>query len=480
MNEAGAVLALEHIAKAFGGTAALTDASLALRAGTVHALLGENGAGKTTLMRIAYGMLRPDTGVVRVDGRPHRFASPADAIAAGVGMVHQHFTLLPDMTVAENVALGGEGRYDPAAAAARVQAVSADGGLALDPHAPVSALSPSVQQRVEIVKALAREARVLILDEPTAVLAPGEADDLLRRLRAFADSGRSVILITHKLREALGVADDITVLRRGATTYSASRAASTETSLIEAMLGAATRPTVVKRSERGAGAVVIRARDLVVTDERGAERVKQTSFEIAAGEIVGVAGIEGSGHRELLRALAGRRQPTRARSLQLPPTIGFVPDDRHREAIIPEMSLTENFALRNANTRRGRIRWAEMASRTRAVIERFDIRASGPEASIRTLSGGNQQRFVLARELDGPPDVVVVENPTRGLDVRASSDILARLAEARDRGVAVIMYSADLDEVLSLADRVLVLFAGMVRELPPDRELVGRAMLGAA
>jgi simple sugar transport system ATP-binding protein len=350
----------------------------------------------------------------------------------------------------------------------------------LDPHAPVSALSPSAQQRVEIVKALARDARVLILDEPTAVLAPGEADDLLRRLRAFADSGRSVILITHKLREALGVADDITVLRRGATTYSAPRAVSTEDALIEAMLGAATRPAMVKRSERGAGAVVIRAHDLVVTDERGAERVKRTSFEIAAGEIVGVAGIEGSGHRELLRALAGRRQPTRAESLRLPRTIGFVPDDRHREAIIPEMSLTENVVLRGAKARRGRIRWPEMASRTRTLIERFDIRAPGPEASMRTLSGGNQQRFVLARELDGPPDVVVVENPTRGLDVRASSDILARLVEARDRGVAVIVYSADLDEVLSLADRVLVVFAGVVRELVPDRELVGRAMLGAA
>lgn len=478
------VLSLAGITKRFASVAALTDARLDLRQGSVHALLGENGAGKTTLMRIAYGMLQPDSGVVVIDGLARKLGSPAAAIRAGIGMVHQHFTLSPAMTVAENVGLGGHGRFHARAVAARVRAAAADAGLAVDPGLRVSTLSVSAQQRVEIVKALTRNARILVLDEPTSVLAPDEADDLLRHLRAFADAGRSVILITHKLREALAVADEVTVLRRGATVLSGRQIDVTEQGLLEAMIGEHTehvpeRDSHPLRRHRGdPETVVISARDLSVADGRGIIRVRGATFDIAPGEIVGVAAVEGSGHHELLRAIAGRRRVASG-VLRLPSTVGFVPDDRQREALVPGMSLTENRALRGASRRRGRMSWREVAEATASLIVHHDIRAPGPSALAGSLSGGNQQKFVLARELEGPPDALVAENPTRGLDIRATDLVRRQLRNARDAGLAVVTHSTDLDEVLALADRVLVVFAGKVREVAPDRELVGRAMLGA-
>lgn len=529
-------LELSGIVKRFGTTVALDGASLAVRAGTVHALLGENGAGKTTLMRVAFGMMRPDAGVVRVGGRERRFASPADAIAEGLGMVHQHFALVPAMTVAENVALGGRGRFDARAAAERVREVSGRAGLALDPDARVDTLAVGAQQRLEIVKALARDARILILDEPTAVLAPPESAELLAWARAFATGGGSVVLITHKLPEVLAAADEVTVLRRGVTVATLRAADASADSLASAMLGAAgevgavvggaapderrvlgasgapprqqhrtetlapPNPSLAPRigsppplapGATAAGPVVLAARAVTVADERGVVRLRDASCEVRAGEIVGVAGVEGGGQRELLRALAGRATP-RTGTVQRPARVGFVPEDRHRDALVLDFTLVENVALRDAGHRRGLVRWRRLARLTAALLARYDVRAPGTEVPAAALSGGNQQKLVLARELstDDPatPDAqrgpaaavaaLVVENPTRGLDIRASAAVHERLRAARDAGAAVVVYSSDLDEVLALADRVLACYAGSVRELPRDRDAVGRAILG--
>jgi general nucleoside transport system ATP-binding protein len=510
-------LQLQDITRRFGQTLALDGASFALRPGSVHALLGENGAGKTTLMRVAFGMVAPDAGHVRVDGVERRFASPADAMRAGLGMVHQHFALVAAMTVAENVALGGRGRFDHVAAAARVREIGARTGLLLDPDALAGDLGVGAQQRLEIVKALAREARVLVLDEPTAVLAPAEARELLGWVRAFASAGGAAVLITHKLREALAVADDVTVLRRGRTVLAARAGDETEASLAAAMLGEQPSPDAVAIAHGVAGRgadgiadevprpggpprvqsaadrandrhpasaqVVLRARDLVVRDGRGVARVQGASLEVRAGEIVGVAAVEGAGQHELLRALAGRLAPTSG-TVERPDVVGFVPEDRHRDAAILDFTLAENVALAEAGRARGWMDWVARRRATAALLDAHDVRASGPDAPLRALSGGNQQKLVLARELAalgerGRARALVVENPTRGLDIRAAADVAARLRAARDAGVAVVVHAADLDEVLALADRVVVVHEGRVHEVPKDREAVGRAMLGA-
>jgi simple sugar transport system ATP-binding protein len=483
-------LSLQGIDKRYGATQALASASLSVRAGTVHALLGENGAGKTTLMHVAYGMERPDSGTIQLHGRTVRLAGPADAIAGGVGMVHQHFTLVPVMTVAENVALGGHGKLELSRTVTSVRELSERTGLALDPKARVEALSVAAQQRVEIAKALMRRARILVLDEPTAVLPPPEAAELLRWLRSFADEGNAVVLITHKLGEALRVADHVTVLRRGRTVLTAPRAEVSTSSLAAAMLGSidADERVILAASTNHVGshkvatAPVFRAERISITDARGSTRVREASFQVDAGEIVGIAAVEGSGQHELLRALAGRLSIATG-DLKAPAAVGFVPEDRHRDAVLLDRQLVENVALRGAGTRRGRIDWSAFGVRTEALMRAFNVRAAGANARMRTLSGGNQQKLVLAREFDvedlSGPRAIVVENPTRGLDVRATADVHARLRAARDAGTAVVMYSSDIDEVLLLANRVLVVFMGTVREAPADREVVGRLMLGA-
>lgn len=538
-------LELDGLYKRFGQVVALAGASLRVRPGTVHALLGENGAGKSTLMRIAFGMLRPDEGRLLVDGTEVRLSSSADAIARGIGMVHQHFTLVPAMTVAENVALGMRGRYDARAVAAQVHALSQRTGLPLDAEARVESLPVGAQQRLEIVKALARDARLLILDEPTAVLVPHEVDELLRWVRRFADEGRAVVLITHKLREALAVADDVTVLRRGRTEGTGRAAELSEEALVTALLGAdtdttgalrppvppgsaageadATRPVtgevIAQVAVRGAAGVasvasetsaatapargeeapkrsaerpvVASMRGARVIDARGGTVLHDATLDVFAGEIVGIAAVEGSGQRELLRLLAGRLRPT-AGSVSLPQTVAFVPEDRHLDAMVLDMSLTENVALRGLAQRRGRMPWRALGTATTALLSRFDVRAPGAGSSGRSLSGGNQQKLILARELAAdrltsddsaaapPPALVVVENPTRGLDIRATAAVQEQLRMARNAGSAVVLYSSDLDEVLALADRMLVVHAGRVVAVhPATRETVGRAMLGA-
>ena len=484
-------LSLRGIDKQFGAVRALHDVTLDVRAGTVHALLGENGAGKSTLMRVAFGLVRADRGTVAVHGTTLSAPfTPSMAIAAGVGMVHQHFSLVSAMTVSENIALGAHGRYDPATVHAQVQRIGERTGLALDPTARVSDLPVSAQQRCEIVKALARDATVLILDEPTAVLAPDEAQALLTWLRAFVAEhpSHAVVLITHKLRDALAMADDITVLRRGELVATGAAPTFTDASLADAMLGPGAHapvvhdevvPLVMPHADSvGAHQHVITAEAIDVRDPRGVMRVRGASFAVRAGEIVGLAAVEGSGQHELLRAVAGLLPIARGR-LHAPTDIAFVPEDRHRDALLLDASLTENLALRDAGTRTGRLAWRTLAARTTDLLGKRDVRAGDAAVNARTLSGGNQQKFILARALDEAPPALIVENPTRGLDFRATAAVHDALREARDAGIAVLCYSSDLDEVLALADRVLALHNGVVHEVPRDRAVVGRAMLGA-
>jgi simple sugar transport system ATP-binding protein len=401
-------------------------------------------------------------------------------------MVHQHFTLVPAMTVAENVALGGKGRFVPAEWAARVREIGGHTGLALDPLARVSELSVGAQQRCEIVKALARDVRILILDEPTAVLAPAEAQDLLRWVRAFANEGHSVVLITHKLRDALAVADDVTVLRRGKTVMSQPVSGTTEAQLVAAMLGEerdivrGTEAAMIPNSaafRSPAQPPVLQARNASVRDARGIWRVHGANLDVRKGELVGIAAIEGAGQHELLRLLAGRLKPTSG-TVTIPDTVGFVPEDRHLDALMLDASLVENIALRNAGARNGRMPWKAFGEATRAIIASYHVRARGEHIHARTLSGGNQQKLIVGRELSNAPDALVVENPTRGLDFRAASAVHDALRRARADGAAVVVYSSDLDEVLSLADRVLVVHDGHVLEVAGDRDSIGQAMLG--
>ena len=507
-------LALRDVSKRFGAVQALAGATLDVGAGTVHALLGENGAGKSTLMRIAFGLVQADAGTVAVRGRPTRFRRAADAAAAGIGMVHQHFMLVPALTVAENVALGGRGRFDARVVAGRIRAIGAETGLVLDPGHLVGDLPVSAQQRVEIVKALAHDARILIFDEPTAVLAPSEARELLAWVKRWATGDRAAVLITHHVRDALAVADEITVLRRGRTALSQPAATLTARVVTAAMLGegedrigagtsgAGTSGTGTsgagtsgagtsgagtsgagtsgagRRGESATPTTVLALHGVSVTDVRGVVRLSDVTCAVAAGEIVGVAAVEGAGQAELLRLFAGRLAPSQGTAM-IPPDVAFVPADRQRDALVLDFTLAENTALRGAGAAGGLLAWRSIVAQAAAAMVHFDVRAAGPFVRARTLSGGNQQKFVLGRELDGAPRALVAENPTRGLDIRATKEVLRRVREARDAGLAVVIYSEDLDETLALADRVLVVHAGRVRSMPPDRERVGRAMLGA-
>jgi len=481
---AAPLLALEEISVRFGAVQALAGASMAVRPGTVHALLGENGAGKSTLMRVAFGMVRPQGGIVRWRGAPVSFGSPADALAQGIGMVHQHFSLVPGMSVAENVALGGRGVFAPRAAAARVREVAARAGLALDPEARVGALPVGAQQRCEIVKALAREVSLLILDEPTAVLAPAEGAELLAWMRGFADRGGAVVLITHKLRDALAVADEVTVVRRGVVRMQGAGRGVGEEAVASAMLGGRGEQGMgmeleVKTGKGEPGPMVMVAKQVHAHDAAGVERVRGVTLAVRAGEIVGIAAVEGSGQHELLRVLAGRLPPS-AGEVRRPAALGFIPEDRHRDAVLLDATLAENVALRGAGARRGTMDWSDWHARTAQLMARHDVRAADAAVPMRTLSGGNQQKLVLAREL-GAVQALVAENPTRGLDFVATAAVHDALRAARAQGVAVVVYSSDLDEVLALADRVVVLHAGVATPMPSlDRDAIGAAMLGAS
>lgn len=470
-------LDMRGITKSFGGTPALRDASISVRAGTVHALLGENGAGKTTLMRIAFGLISADAGTVERQGRLARYRSTVEASRDGIGMVHQHFTLVPAMTVAENVSLGGRGAHTVTRAIERVREIGDATGLVVNPLARVSELSVSAQQRVEIIKAFAHGATLLILDEPTAVLAPRDASDLLVHLRAFANAGNAVVFITHKLREALTIADEVTVLRKGTTVRTARVGDIVEDALVDAMVG----DTLVDRPRTPVPPlpeVVLRLERVSLSDDRGTARLQDVSMAVRAGEVVGVAGVEGNGQRELLRLLAGRLRPSSGH-VACPPAVGFVPEDRHRDAVIEEFTLAENTALLGAGQRTGVIAWDLVTESTQRIISEFDVQVSGPGARMRTLSGGNQQRFVMGRELHDAPRALVLESPSRGLDVRATAAVHDRIRRVRDHGTAVVVYTSDMDELLALSDRVVVCYAGSVRQVQANSIAIGRAMVGA-
>jgi ABC-type uncharacterized transport system ATPase subunit len=481
---AAPALALRGIVKRFGRVEAISGVDLTIAPGEVHALLGENGAGKSTLMHIAYGMLRPDAGEILVAGIPHHIDSPRRARSLGIGMVHQHFTSIPALTVAENVALAAGWDVSRRRLPLRVEALARQVGLPLDAMAIVDDLSVPLKQRLEIVKALAADARVLLLDEPTAVLAPAEAEDLLRMVRAYVDRGNSAVLITHKLDEALAAADRVTVLRRGVVVRTGPAAAESRGALARAMIGDAAAELPEEASVPAPrGEPIVVAESLTVSRTGSAvPGVSDVSLSIRGGEIVGVAGVEGNGQRELLRAVAGLAEPASG-SLEVAQPVAFIPEDRTTEGLIGEMSLTENLILGTSDTPGwagpGGIRWAAARRRMDELIGAFGIRASGSAAEARTLSGGNQQKVIIARALERQPRVIVAEHPTRGLDILAAREVHERLRAAAVAGAAVLFSSGDLDEVVQLATRVVVTAGGRLVDMPigAGRSQIGTAML---
>ncbi len=502
MDERPVVLELRGITKRFPGIVANDDVSLDLRQGEVHALLGENGAGKSTLMNVLYGLYTPEEGEIRIKGRPTRMGSPSDAIAAGIGMVHQHFMLIPVMTVAENIVLANEPTrekvlLDYDAAARRVRDLSDTFKFRIDPTALVEDITVGQQQRVEILKALYRNADILILDEPTAVLTPQEAHELFEILATLTREGMSIIFISHKLNEVTEIADRITVLRRGKKIETLPAAGATEESLARLMVGR----EVLLRVEKGPPAPtepLLEVRDLRVTDDRGIEKVRGLSLEVRGGEIVGLAGVDGNGQTELIDAIAGLQKSDSGHVLVggedvtnesakecLDAGLGHIPEDRQRRGLVLDFSLAENLALHDYDSQpASRFGWLfpkRLVARAQTLLEQFDVRGGGPQTRAAGLSGGNQQKVVLAREIDRNPKVLIAAQPTRGLDVGAIEFVHRRLVEERDEGRAVLLVSLELDEILSLSDRILVIYEGeIVGEFAPgvSEEELGVAMTG--
>ena len=496
------VLEMHGITKRFPGIVANDHVDLDVRKAEVHALLGENGAGKSTLMNILYGLYKPDEGEIRLGGKPVVFGSAKDAIRAGIGMVHQHFMLIPVMTVAENIVLGNEPTregivLDERGAEERVREISKQYGLAVDPTALVSDITVGQQQRVEILKALYRGAEILILDEPTAVLTPQEAGELFEIVGSLREGGKSIIFISHKLNEVLEIADRITVLRRGKTIETVPREGATEESLARSMVGREVLLRVDKPPAQP-GDVMLRVEDLHVLDDRGIAKVNGVSFDVRAGEIVGIAGVDGNGQSELIDAIAGL-QKIRSGSVELAGRtydaasaremldagLGHIPEDRQRRGLVLEFTIAENIALHDyAKSPDAKWGWLfpnRIVQRARGLIREFDVRGGGALSRAGTLSGGNQQKVVAAREIARDPKVLIAAQPTRGLDVGAIEFLHRRLIEERGEGRAILLVSLELDEILSLSDRILVLYEGeIVGEHGADvsEEEIGLEMLG--
>ena len=497
------VLEMRGIVKQFPGVLANDDVSFDLARGEVHALLGENGAGKSTLMNILYGLYKPDDGEILVGGKSVSFGSAKDAIESGLGMVHQHFMLIPVMTVAENIVLASEPTeagvlLDYDSARRRVRDLAGQFGFAIDPDAKIEDISVGQQQRVEILKALYRRADILILDEPTAVLTPQEATELFGILKGLQREGMSIIFISHKLNEVLEIADRITVLRRGKKIETVPREGATEDSLARMMVG---RDVLLRVDKPPASPtdVVLELEDVRVEDDRGLEQVRGVSLQVRAGEIVGIAGVDGNGQTELIEAITGLHKRKSGRIVvdgremsqgasplaMLEAGIGHIPEDRHRYGLVLDFTLAENAALHDfrypPDSRFGWLRPKVLAERTRRLIEEFDVRGGNPQTKARNLSGGNQQKLVAAREVDRDPRVLIAAQPTRGLDVGAIEYLHRRLVVERDAGRAILLVSLELEEVLSLSDRILVMYEGRIvaeHASGVTEEEIGVEMLG--
>jgi general nucleoside transport system ATP-binding protein len=502
MEDATPVLELRGITKRFPGVLANDSVDFELRRGEIHALLGENGAGKSTLMNILYGLYKADAGEIVLDGKPVSFSSAKDAIEAGIGMVHQHFMLIPVMTVAENVVLGAEPTrsgifLDEGASDARVKQMAKTFRFEVDPEARVENISVGQQQRVEIMKALFRNADILILDEPTAVLTPQEASDLFEILRTLRREGISIIFISHKLNEVLEIADRITVVRRGKVVETVPSAGATQEALARAMVG---REVLlrVEKSPGVPGEPLLEAQDLHVQDDRELERLRGVSFKLHAGEILGIAGVDGNGQTELIEAIVGLRRPTAGRVLVagrdvtgegtrqlIDEGVGHIPEDRQKLGLVLDFSIAENLALhayrKPPESRLGWLLPGRIIRRARTLIREFDIRGGDAQTRAAGLSGGNQQKVVVAREISADPRVLVAAQPTRGLDVGAIEYVHRRLVQERDEGKAVLLVSLELEEIRSLSDRILVIYEGrIVGEYSPETSEgeLGLAMTG--
>ena len=496
-------LELKGITKRFGTLVANDSIDLVVEPGEIHSLLGENGAGKSTLMNVLYGLYKADEGQILLDDQVVNFAGPGDAMAAGIGMVHQHFMLIPVFTVAENVALGHEptkglGTLDLDAARKLVREISERFGFNVDPDALIEDLPVGVQQRVEIIKSLARDAKVLVLDEPTAVLTPQETDELMEIMRGLSKSGTSIVFITHKLREVKAVADKITVIRQGKVVGQASPDATTS-ELASLMVGREVDLVVNKRSV-APGEVVLNVDNISVLDDRSHRAVDQVSFEVRAGEILAIAGVQGNGQTELAEAILGLRplhtdtgdiiisgNSLKGKSVRkiLESGVGYVPEDRKKDGLISEFSIAENLMLNGSFGKPFAnglgINFANRNQLAEQRVREFDVRTPSAQTPAGKLSGGNQQKVVLARELSRDVDLLIVAQPTRGVDVGSIEFIHERIIEERNSGKAVVLISTELDEVLALADRIAVMYRGQIVgivEANTDRSKLGQMMAG--
>ena len=477
------VIEMREITKVFGEFVANDKINLELRKGEIHALLGENGAGKSTLMNMLAGLLEPTSGEIVVNGQVVKLDSPSKAASLGIGMVHQHFMLVEAFTVAENIILGSEltknGVLDIARATREINELSERYGLAVDPSAKVADISVGAQQRVEILKTLYRGADILIFDEPTAVLTPSEIDELMAIMKNLVKEGKSIILITHKLDEIRAVSDRVTVIRRGKSIETVEIAGATNADLAEMMVGRSVSFKTEKQ-EAQPKEVILSIKDLVVNENRGVPAVKNLSLDVRAGEIVGIAGIDGNGQSELIQAITGLRK-IESGSVELKGqsivglhprqitemSVGHVPEDRHRDGLVLEMMISENIALqtyyKEPLSKKGILNYTNIIGYAKQLMQEFDVRAASEIVPASALSGGNQQKAIIAREVDRNPDLLIVSQPTRGLDVGAIEYIHKRLIQERDNGKAVLVVSFELDEILNVSDRIAVIHDGKIQ-----------------
>jgi ABC-type uncharacterized transport system ATPase subunit len=504
-SDGGQKLAVEMrgITKAWPGVVANDHVDLSVRAGEIHALVGENGAGKSTLMNILYGLIHADSGEILINGSPARIGGPRDAIALGIGMVHQHFMLIPVFTVGENIMLGREpvaagGFYDYAKATKEIVELTRRYGLALDPDARTGDLPVGLQQRAEIVKVLYRGANILILDEPTGVLTPQETKELFVVLKGLVKEGKTIIFISHKLKEVLEISDRITVMRRGKVVGHLVTKQTNEQDIATLMVGRAVLLRVDKKPSKP-GQVTFKVENLTANSDRGVQALRGISFELRQGEILGIAGVEGNGQSELVEVLAGTRRATGGKVLlgdrdvtlasareEREAGVGHIPEDRRGSGLVLHFSVAENLVL--GRERSPQFAWNELVLRLRAIFEwavrlvkEFDIRTPSIETQASALSGGNQQKIIVAREMGSRPKVLLASQPTRGVDIGAIEFIHRRLVAERDEGTAVLLVSAELDEVTSLSDRIAVMYEGRIVSIEPagtPEERLGLLMTG--